>query len=73
MQAACIAVALELRQLKILWPQELEGHIEVSVIYPRGESRCPRCDRVIHKEQDRRGWSYLGKEQLSIKATGRTA
>lgn len=58
MQATCIAVALELRQLKILWHQELEGHIEVSVIYHQGESRCPRCDRVTHKEHDRRGWSY---------------
>jgi len=50
----CIAVALGLPQLKILWQQELAGHIEVTVIYRRGEVRCPRCGKVAHKEHDRR-------------------
>ena len=31
MQDDCIAVALELPQLKVLWQQALEGHIEVTV------------------------------------------
>jgi transposase len=53
-QDDCISVALELPQLKILWQQELEGHIEVTVIYRRGEVRCPRCGKVTHKEHDRR-------------------
>ncbi len=35
MQDDCIAVALGLPQLKILWQQELDGHIEVTVIYRR--------------------------------------
>ncbi len=54
MQDDCIAVALGLPQLKILWQQELEGHIEVTVIYRRGEAKCPRCGKVTHKEHDRR-------------------
>ena len=47
-------MALGLPQLKILWQQELEGYIEVTVIYHRGEARCPRCGKVTHKEHDRR-------------------
>jgi len=47
-------VALGLPQLKILWQKELEGHIEVTVIYRRGEATCPRCGKVTHKEHDRR-------------------
>jgi len=47
-------VALGLPQLKILWQQELEGHIEVTVIYRRSEARCPRCGKVTHKEHDTR-------------------
>ena len=54
MQDDCIAVALGLPQLRILKQQELEGHIEVTVIYRRGEARCPRCGKVAHKEHDRR-------------------
>ena len=54
MQDDCIAVALGLPQLRILKQQELEGHIEVTVIYRRGEARCPRCGKVTHKEHDRR-------------------
>jgi len=53
-QDDCIAVALGLPQLKILWQQELESHIEVTVMYRRGEARCPRCGKVTHKEHDRR-------------------
>ena len=45
MQDDCIAVALGLPQLKILWQQELEDHIEVT---------CPRCGKVTTKEHDRR-------------------
>ena len=33
-------MALGLPQLKILWQQELEGHIEVTVIYRWCEARC---------------------------------
>ncbi len=54
MQDDCIAVVLGLPQLKILWQPELEGHIEVTVIYHRGEARCLRCGKVTHKEHDRR-------------------
>ena len=54
MQDDCIAVALGLPQLKILRQQELEDHIEVTIIYRRGEARCPRCGKVTHKEHDRR-------------------
>ncbi len=50
----CIAVALGLPQLKVLWQQELEGHIEVTVIYRRKGAVCPQCGKVITKEQDRR-------------------
>ncbi len=54
MQDNCIAAALGLPQLKILWQQELEGHLEVMVIYRRGEARCPRWGKVTHKEHARR-------------------
>ena len=54
MQDDCIAVALGLPQLKILWQQELENHFEVTVIYRRGEATCPRCGKVASKEHDRR-------------------
>ncbi len=50
----CIAVALGLPQIKILWQQELAGHIEATVIYRRDKVSCPRCGKVTHKEQDRR-------------------
>jgi transposase len=53
-QDDCIAVALGLPQLKILWQQELKDHFEVTVIYRRGEVTCPRCGKVTHKEHDRR-------------------
>ena len=54
MQDDCIAVALGLPQLRILWQKELEDHFEVTVIYRRGEAACPRCGRVTTKEHDRR-------------------
>ncbi len=54
MPDGCIAVALGLPQIKILWQQELAGHIEVTVIYRRGKARCLRCGKVTHKEHDRR-------------------
>ena len=54
MQDDCIAVALGLPQLRILWQKELEAHIEVTVIYRRGEATCPRCGKVTNKEHDRR-------------------
>ncbi len=47
-------MALGLPQLKILWQPELEGHIEVTVIYRRDKVSCPRCGKVTHKEHDRR-------------------
>jgi len=50
----CIAVALGLPQLKILWQRELEDHFEVTVIYRRVEATCPRCGKVTTKEHDRR-------------------
>ena len=54
MQDDCIAVALELPQLKILEQKELAGHFEVTVIYRRDEATCPRCNQVTTKEHDRR-------------------
>ncbi len=54
MRDDCIAVALGLPQLRILWQKELEGHFEVTVIYRRGEATCPRCGSVSTKEHDRR-------------------
>jgi len=53
-QDDCIAVALGLPRLKILWQKELEGHIEATVMYRREEATCPWCGRVTHKEHDRR-------------------
>jgi len=53
-QDDCIAVALGLPQLRILKQEELEGHIEVSVIYRRENAICPRCGKVASKEHDRR-------------------
>jgi len=50
----CIAVALGLPQLRVLWQKELEDHFEVTVINRRGEATCPRCGGVTTKEQDRR-------------------
>ena len=54
MQDDCIAVALELPQLKILRQKEMENHFEVTVIYRRGEVICPWCGRATAKEHDRR-------------------
>jgi len=54
MQDDCIAVALGLPQLKILWQREMESHFEVTVIYRRKEVICPWCGRVATKEHDRR-------------------
>ena len=54
MQDDCIAVALGLPQLKVLGQEEMEDHIEVTVIYRRGEIICPWCGRVSAKEHDRR-------------------
>ena len=54
MREDCIAVALGLPQLRILWQKELEGHFEVTVIYRRDEAVCLRCGMVATKEHDRR-------------------
>ena len=54
MQDNCIAVALGLPQLKVLWQKELENHFEVTVIYRRNGAVCPRCGKVTTKEHDRR-------------------
>ena len=54
MRDDCIAVALGLPQLRILWQEELEDHFEVTVIYCRGEATCPRCAGMTTKEHDRR-------------------
>ena len=54
MQDDCIAVALGLTQLKILWQKELEDHFEVTVIYRWDKVTCPRCGMVTTKEHDRR-------------------
>ena len=53
-QDDCIAVALGLPRLKILWQKELEDHFEVTVMYRQGEVICPRCGMVSTKEHDRR-------------------
>ena len=68
MQDDCIAVALGLPQLKILWQQELEGHIEVTVIYRRGEATCPRCGKVTTKEHDRRR-QYASERMVQMDGT----
>ena len=54
MQDDCIAVALGLPQLRVLWQKELEDHFEVIVIYRRKEAVCPRCGKVTSKEHDSR-------------------
>ena len=54
MQDGCIAVALGLPQLRILWQKELEDHFEVTVIYRRSKAICPQCGRTTSKEHDRR-------------------
>ena len=54
MQDDCIAVALALPQIKILWQRELESHIEVTVIYRRDKATCPQCSEVTNKVHDRR-------------------
>ena len=41
MQDDCIAVALGLPQLKILWQKELEDRFEVTVIYRREDGVPP--------------------------------
>jgi len=53
-QDDCIAGALGLPQLRILWQKELGNHFEVMVIYRRKEVTCPRCGKVTSKEHDRR-------------------
>ena len=54
MQDDCIAVALGLPQLRILWQKELERHFEVTVTYRRERAICPRCGKIAIKEHDRR-------------------
>ena len=54
MQDDCIAVALGLPGLKILWQKERGDHFEVTVIYRQEKAVCPRCGRVTSKEHDRR-------------------
>ena len=54
MQDDCIAVALELPQLKILWQKETEIYIEVVVIYRGDNATCPQCGEVTTKVHDRR-------------------
>jgi len=49
-QDDCIAVALGLPQLKILWQKELEDHFEVTVIYRRAVQMClPQAKVVVNK------------------------
>ncbi len=54
MQDNCIAVALGLPQLKILWQKERETHIEVTVIYRGDNATCPQCGEVTTKVRNRR-------------------
>lgn len=54
MQDNCILVELGLPQLQILGQKELENRFEVTVIYRRGDAKCPRCGQVTCKEHDRR-------------------
>jgi len=67
-QDDCIAVRLGLPQLKILWQRELEGHIEVTVIYRRDKATCPRCSKVFTEPDEvfgsRRRSSYRFREYL---------
>ena len=53
MQEDCIAVALELPGIDILWQREFKDHFEVTVIYQRDGAICPRCGMVTTKIQDR--------------------
>jgi len=53
-QDNCILVELGLPQLQILGQKELENRFEVTVIYRRGDAKCPRCGQVTCKEHDRR-------------------
>ena len=53
MQDDCMAVALGLPQLKILWQKEMEDHFEITVIYCRGEATSSRHGKVTTKEHDR--------------------
>jgi len=50
----CIAVALGLPELKILWQRELGAHFQVTVMYRHNEATCPRCGKVTTKVHDRR-------------------
>ena len=52
-QDDCIAVALELPQLKVLWQKETETHIEVVVIYRSDKAACPQYGEVISRVHDR--------------------
>ena len=54
MQDDCIAVALELPQLWVVWQRELEEHFEVGVMYRGDEVNCPRCGKVTNKGHDRK-------------------
>ena len=54
MRENCIAVALELPGLDILWQREFKDHFEVTVIYQRDGAICPRCGVITTKVQDRR-------------------
>ena len=53
MQDDCITVALGLPQLKILWQQETESHIAVTVIYRQDKISCPQCGEITNQEHDR--------------------
>jgi transposase len=50
----CIAVALGLPELKILWQRELKAHFQVTVMYRHNEATCPQCGKVTTKVHDRR-------------------
>ena len=52
MQDDCIAVALGLPQLRILWQKEKENYFEVTVIYRREKAICPCCGKATIKEHD---------------------
>jgi hypothetical protein len=53
-QENCIAAALELPGLDILWQGEFKDHFEITVIYRRWGAICPKCGVVSIKLQDRR-------------------
>lgn len=54
MQENCIAVALELPGLDILWQREFKGHFEVTVIYQRDRetdrSRAEEMLRILEEK-----------------------